>query len=155
MIIGFSGSQSGMTPFQQEEFMKLLEQFKPTEFHHGDCIGSDLSAHKYFVAYHITNDKVQRKLVIHPPENNYKRAFAVRNMKEVVKDTLRNCLYKLVIEEREPFAYLTRNRHIVEACQLLIATPKEFDHTYRSGTWTTIRHAWKLKRQYIIIPPKV
>jgi len=154
MIIGFTGTQSGMTPFQHDEFMRLLDQFAPTELHHGDCIGADKRANDLFLAYHILNDGVQRKLVIHPPENNYKRAFVMDHLKGSVVNALMNCLYKLVLEEREPFAYLTRNRHIVDACEILIATPKEFEHTMRSGTWATIRYGWKLKKECIVIPPR-
>jgi hypothetical protein len=49
--------------------------------------------------------------------------------------------------------YLERNKRIVDNVTLLIATPKEFHHTLRSGTWSTIRYAWKKKIDVVIIPP--
>jgi len=155
MIIGFTGSQSGMTPFQHDEFIKLLNEFNPDEFHYGDCIGADAIAAREFIAFHLKLEDKIRKLVCHPPTDNYKRAYVIENMKSVVKDALRNCKYKLVIESREPFKYLERNRHIAETCHTLIATPKEFEHTLRSGTWATVRYSWRLKKNTIIIPPLV
>lgn len=51
-----------------------------------------------------------------------------------------------------PEAPLTRNKKIVEDCDILIALPIDKDvEELRSGTWATIRHARKLNKKIIII----
>jgi hypothetical protein len=48
-----------------------------------------------------------------------------------------------------PRPYLVRNRHIVDASSVLIATPKG-DEELRSGTWSTVRYARKIRRDFTI-----
>lgn len=129
--IGFTGTQQGMTK-EQKEFLKYIlsktaEVYKYGEFHHGDCIRADAEAHdiaeKYF------------ECVIHPPDIMAKRAF--KKAKQI----------------RTPKPYLYRNRDIVDECNELIATPKEVDEQKRSGTWSTIRYARKMKKRVTIIYP--
>ena len=45
MIVGFTGSQKGMSSFQLHRLEHLLEELKPTQVHHGDCIGADEMLH--------------------------------------------------------------------------------------------------------------
>ena len=147
MKLGFTGSQSGMNQFQKNEFTKLLDQFKPDELHHGDCIGSDAQAHELFINWHLKNREhgEKRVIVIHPPSNFQKSAMLWQKWQP--KD---NGLIKSL---RVPLAYLERNKEIVNETELLIATPKELEHTLRSGTWTTIRYGWHCKKQVIVVPP--
>lgn len=129
--IGFTGTQRGMTSLQMTGVEHLLWSGKESGaeyFHHGDCIGADAEAH-YFAerdGYWITT---------HPPINPSKRAFCVGNA------------------ERDCFEYLTRNHHIVDECELLIACPGEKEEQLRSGTWATIRYARKKLRRLVIIFP--
>ena len=172
MILGFTGTQSGMNEYQRNKFIEFLNQFNPNEFHHGDCIGADNDAHYAFLKWHTNNDKIMRKIVIHPPTNQQKRAFTTNQFISVkfhhsnvqmlvshekiltlLKIDLLNCKYKILIEELDDLPYLERNRSIVDACNVMIATPKEMEHTLRSGTWATVRYAWQKKKNIIIIPP--
>jgi hypothetical protein len=52
----------------------------------------------------------------------------------------------------DAFPYLTRNQHIVEAADLVIATPSGAE-VVRSGTWATVRYARKCEKQLIVIQP--
>ena len=42
-----------------------------------------------------------------------------------------------------PKPYLDRNRDIVDACEVLLATP-DGPERLRSGTWSTVRYARKI-----------
>lgn len=121
MKVGFTGTQKGMSARQVREFLVVLEDLKPKEFHHGDCIGADSEAHelvrKYFpkVAIHI-----------HPPLNMNKRGW--------------NMDAKRIYDSKE---YLQRNKDIVNQTDVLVAAPAG-PETLRSGTWSTVRYARRL-----------
>lgn len=127
MKIGFTGTQRGMTGDQKHTVVNLLSR-RDGEFHHGDCVGSDAEAHD------IANN-MPYWLVSHPPVDETKRAFKHAN------------------EYREPRPYLVRNKAIVAETERLIATPGEFKEELRSGTWSTIRHARRLRRPIWIVFP--
>lgn len=155
MKLGFTGTQNGMNTFQIREFIKLLHKYDPDEFHHGDCIGSDKQAHFRFINYHLENNTKERTIVIHPPTNKGKSAFTyvIDKWPREMCTKLLDAKYKLDLKMREPFAYLARNQDIVRECDVLIACPKEVEHTLRSGTWATIRYGWHQKKETIVIPP--
>lgn len=152
MVIGFTGSQKGMTPFQKNTLKELLELKQCTEFCHGDCIGSDAEANE------IAFDFGVRVFSIFPPLNSKKRAHVFQTL--IYKDdgAWHTIIYKgcdLQVRWFPKAEYLARNKSIVDHCQWMIAAPKEHQHTIRSGTWTTIRYAWHLKKDLTIIPPIV
>lgn len=150
MIIGFSGSQRGMTKFQKDELKLRLEGC--TEFVHGDCIGSDEQANNIALECGISI------FTIFPPTGTIKRAFCFNKERNLFNDNMQwnEIDYDgRVIQVRwyPKNEYLKRNQLIVNYCESMIATPKEYEHTLRSGTWATIRFAWKTKKNIIIIPP--
>ncbi len=142
MHIGFTGSQTGMTPAQRNIVCALLfishctgvrigaPRFESSGvyFHHGDCVGADAEAHDIArdLMYHIVG---------HPPDDDKARAFKEFDDSWDVKP------------------YLTRNREMVDACDVLIATPKGLEEELRSGTWATIRYAKKTHTNIVIIYP--
>lgn len=128
--IGFTGTREGMTQDQRCQFALMLKELNASEFHHGDCIGADSEAH-------VTWLKLDKgDPVIHPPVVSTYRAYC---------ESSRIC---------EPKDYLMRNRDIVDATDVLLACPKEFDEQVRgSGTWYTIRYARQRGKQVIIIFP--
>jgi len=130
MKIGFTGTQAGMTTEQRYRVLQALNR-SVSEFHHGDCIGSDEQAHKICrIKYpHI-------KIHLHPPQNPRKRA---------------NCEGAFKVWPSLP--YLERNRQIVRAVDVMLATPMEYAEHLRSGTWATIRYARRLHRRLIVIYP--
>lgn len=134
MQIGFTGTQKGMTTAQGLSLLIFLRKKKPSKwagvdwFHHGDCIGADSEAHEIAV-------ELGFKVAIHPPSSSSKRA-------------LRRGDHMFM---RLP--YLQRNRAIVDATEMLVATPRQSKEIRRSGTWATIRWALKKGRPVVIIFP--
>lgn len=134
MKIGFTGNQDGMNVRQRKEFANLMlwrwsVTGREDEFHHGDCVGSDEQAHI------IVRQIDHAWIAIHPPENTSKQAGMLGN------------------ESFPPKRYETRNHEIVDACDVLIATPSTEDEVLRSGTWATIRYAKRQHKPVIIIGP--
>lgn len=124
--IGFTGTRDGMTRPQKEAVKKLIA--KATEFHHGDCLGSDTQAHDIAKGLGI-------KTVAWPPKNEKQRAF---------------CLADVVMPADE---FLTRDHKIVDATLLLVATPKSDQEERRSGTWATVRYARRQRKTIAIVHP--
>lgn len=116
MKTGFTGTQEGMTIYQSRALWIFLRNADPDEFHHGDCIGADETAHYIAKSLGIY-------VVGHPPANPKKRAFT-------------DC-----DEWREPKPYLERNHDIVDESDEIVACPKSRDEELRSGTWSTVRYA--------------
>lgn len=130
MILGFTGTQRGMTKEQQGAFENYVLSCGLHEFHHGDCIGADEQAHKIVRAcWHGV------RIVGHPPKEDRKRAF---------------CQFD---ETWMPKPYLERNRDIAGVCDTLIATPGESTEQLRSGTWATVRYARQADKTVVIIQP--
>lgn len=127
--VGFTGTQHrGMTLSQRMEFENLL---RPDDVvHHGDCVGADKDAD-------TIARRVGCKVVIHPPDNDSKRAFCAQPGDEV----------------RKPLPYLVRNRDIVNESETVIAAPRTAIEELRSGTWATIRYARQKRRSLIILRP--
>ena len=149
MIIGFTGTQSGMTSFQKKELVKILLLKECSEFQHGDCIGADEEANEL-----ATIECGIKLITIHPPLHDVKRAYCF-DPKKLMRQASSNWIQigDLRVRWREPLPYLKRNNQIVDEVALMIACPKEDKHTVRSGTWQAIRHAWNIRRDIIIIPP--
>ena len=132
--LGFTGTQRGTTPDQIFRYLELLVALKPSEMHHGDCIGADDDAWSYtLIAGAAGAGSISTHC--HPPTNNTKRAY-----------TKNDVTYP-------PRPYLERNHDIVDACDVLVAAPGEREEQLRSGTWATVRYARKQgKVVYIIYP---
>lgn len=127
--VGFTGTQRGMTDAQYATCAALLRVLDHGEFHHGDCIGADDEAARLA-------DAIGWVGVVHPPFHGAKRAFVEH--------------YSRILPARD---YLDRNHDIVDATDMLIATPGEFEEKLRSGTWATIRYAMKCRKDVHIIYP--
>lgn len=128
MWIGFSGTRNGMTEAQKSVFRSWLTPHFGSEFHHGDCEGSDAQAHDIA-------KELGCHIVAHPPDNPVARAYKKAD----------------VILPTAP--YLVRNRDIVDATELLVAAPFELTEQPKGGTWYTIRYARSLGGQVRIILP--
>lgn len=147
MLVSFTGSQEGMTEFQRTKLAETLVQLKCTELINGCSIGSD------FISTQVGIEVGIKFFHLFPSTLTPKVQYPFPN--RAVYSTWcewDNGIHYMIERPDKP---LERNKKIVEASNLLIATPKEFKHTLRSGTWSTIRYAWKFKdkKEVIIIPP--
>lgn len=130
-IIGFTGSQNGMTPEQKVAVSALLRDLNKQGFgifYHGDCVGADLQAAELatLIGYYT---------VAMPSNIKGKRAFHKSN--------------KIMKPDRP----IPRNHKIVDISNLMIATPKSNFNILRSGTWATIRYINKRRKHMIIVWP--
>ena len=127
--VGFTGTSdlSGVASKRVDLLWDVLGELKKKGFtvlHHGDCVGADQECHEAAIG-------LGYKIVIHPPSDPKKRAFCTAEADEV----------------RKEFPYLTRNHHIVNETQVLVAMPKVIGkEELRSGTWATVRYARKTGR---------
>jgi len=129
--LAFTGSKDRITVPQKVRLQGELERLRDQGFlwmHNGDCVVSDATAAQLW-------RKLGRKIMLHPPLIEKYRAFEAAD---------------IICEPRD---YLVRDRHMVECSEFLLATPQTFDEQRRSGTWTTIRYARKLRMQILIIQP--
>ncbi len=135
MKIAFTGTRQGMTLEQKTTLLFLLLEKQPEEFHHRDCVGADEQAHKIVRGDEMFGPRRVCHVVIHPLNNPKHRAF---------------CPGDTILPERP---YLDRNWDIVDACDMLIACPKEPEEVLRSETWATIRYAAKKDKPIKVITP--
>jgi hypothetical protein len=124
MILGSTGTRKGMTPEQKDAVTTLVRPY--AVLHHGDCIGSDEEMND------IAGIAGLRR-VAHPPITETLRAF---------------CYAEEILRPR---SYLERDRDIVHACDVLVATPAEH-HRTSGGTWYTVDYAIPRKPVAIVWP---
>ncbi|MBW2079094.1 MAG: hypothetical protein JRI71_16385 [Deltaproteobacteria bacterium] len=120
-IVGFTGTQKGMTSQQKGSIMDLMRELGPVEVHHGDCIGADEEFNGISTSMDIA-------VVLHPPKKRLKRAYCAGT----------------VIDVRKPREYLLRNKDIVRDSDVLIAAPRQFyepSGRSKGGTWATVGYA--------------
>lgn len=117
-----------MTEWQRKRLRAWLREFRPVEFHHGDCVGADAQAHK------LVRDTLPGCRIIGHPCN-------IAKMRAHCKcDELREVLPPLV-----------RNANIIRETDELIAAPETDEEQLRSGTWSTIRRAADFQKRAEVI----
>lgn len=131
MILGFTGTQHGMTQRQQDTVRYLFHELPLHVLHHGVCVGADAEAHRIAL-------RLSALIVGHSPTDAKKMA-----------------VLKGFDQLHEPQPYLRRNKSIVShGRDGLIAAPFD-DIEPRSlrgqGTWTTIGYARKAGRRVWIV----
>lgn len=128
MKMGFTGTRKGMTEWQKRRLRAWVREFRPDEFHHGDCVGADAQAHKI-----VRETLPECRIVIHPGD--------IPNMRA-------NCKGDMVFDALPP---LHRNRLIVSATDEMIAAPESDQEQARGGTWFTIREARRVGKRVDVI----
>ena len=140
MIIGFTGTREGMTHVQKVLVEKILKKYKPTGIVHGDCKGADDEFHEIYVRYCKDLGKMKMgdwNIVLRPCDMNSMRAWCTNAVR--------------IWTPRPP---LVRNKDIVDTVDMVVACPKEPEEIVRSGTWSTIRYARRIKRPLIVVKPE-
>lgn len=130
MILGFTGTRSGMTDPQKAAFRKLVEKLQPREFRHGDCVGADEESHD------IVREIVPEcRIIIHPPIDTKARAWRTG-------DAILT-----------PLTHFARNREIVRASMVMAGASLTAFRTERGGTWYTLDFAVKVGRPIHVLWP--
>jgi hypothetical protein len=107
----------------------LADEVWDVMFHHGDCVGADVEAHK------IALTRAHR-VTVHPPIDDSNRARLTSGT-----------------HWRVPKPYLVRNADIVSESDVMIACPFEADEQPRGGTWATIRMTRKAGKPLALVLP--
>ena len=131
--LGFTGTKRGLTANQEHVLRTVMKTMRehhlgPRTFHFGDCDGADREAFQMAMYNGYLT-------VAHPPTDSTHRAYCKAHHVE--------CRY----------AYMTRNQHIVNASDFLVACPNTMQEVMRSGTWATVRRARTKKIAIGIIWP--
>lgn len=130
MIIGVTGTRSGLAIKQLDEFLQFIKQCDPgqTIICHGDCVGADEEIAKISRSFGF-------KIVCFPPEKDDLRAWVESD------------------EYFAPMSYFKRNRAIVDACDLLLVFPYQDSWQNNGGTWYTHDYAVKKNKPIKIFYP--
>lgn len=129
ITVAFTGTRNGMSDAQKEKVKSLLIDLKPDKALHGMCIGADEDFHN-----------ICKELGIYIEGYPGKSA------------TGDNVTYRSTCEPNithEEDTHFSRNRKIVDMCNVLIACP--FDKSQTGGTWYTIKYADKQDKNLIIV----
>lgn len=134
MEIGFTGTRKGMTGAQENRLAEMLLTFvNVTGFRHGVCVGADANAVRIVIGLNLYSS-----VVAYPSNIPSMTDIDALDASDVVHD---------------PEPPLQRNKSIVNASNVLIATPGTMEEELRSGTWATVRYARKLGTPVRIIWP--
>ena len=118
-----------MTKEQARKVFELLKEANGTEFHHGNCVGSDEAAAAIAMG-------LGYKTIAHPGDTPEWQSTFVSDRYWLAKDNLE------------------RNKDIVNLTDHMIATPAQTTEIKRgSGTWQAIRYARRTKTPLDIIWP--
>jgi hypothetical protein len=128
MIVGFTGTRRGMTAAQHRAVLQLVQELRPTEVHHGCCVGADAELHgtaRWFWPVHG-----------HPgPDGPYRARL--------------EGFTKLYPSK----GYSFRNQDIANACDVLVAAPAESAPQSSGGTWQTVRRARAGGKRVVVVWP--
>lgn len=153
--IGFTGTQQGLTGAQYWALCSLMHcglglalqvgKTRPLAservLHHGDCVGGDVAAH-------ICAVMLGWQIVIRPPTDNKKRAYCDKLR---IFSSWEGGAFGVMVKRERP--YIERNHLIVDRTQFLIAAPKDLKMEIRSGTWATVRYAFRQRKRVVIVWP--
>jgi hypothetical protein len=134
--VGFTGTRNKPHFDQIVSTYDVLKASRPTEFHHGDCVGADdQAATSACMSLGAVNHVHPGPLSSHP---------------ELKAGTFRRIGYPSV--EYEPMPYFARNRVIVDSTDVLVANPRTMSEE-QGGTWYTVNYARKQGKPIVIVWP--
>ncbi len=130
MVVGFTGTREGMSRMQLERVTQIVNELRPTEVHHGCCVGADAQFHGAMLDDY--------SIIGHPGPDGPLR-FVDYSFRFITLHPAKD--------------YGARNQDIIDACDVLVAAPKEMAEAQRGGTWQTVRKARKAHKRVIIVWP--
>lgn len=134
MKLSLTASQRGITERQRSAAQAYLRSHQPDVVVHGGCVGGDDELDQLAAELGIPRE-------VFPSD---------RADKQVPRDVLQR---RGVLIMHAPQPPLKRNPKIVRAGDALLACPRQKTEVRRSGTWTTIRHAQKQGKHFVILEP--
>jgi hypothetical protein len=147
--VAFTGTRRGMTIVQWQKVQDVLADLYSVDrrgshvWHDGDCIGADDQAHKtveYLNGLVVGQaNQADRHIKTHGHPWNRDEKLRAFNEFDII---------------HEPAPPLVRNRAMVDASEIVVAAPFEFEEVIRgSGTWATIRYAKLCEKKLFIAWP--
>jgi hypothetical protein len=135
VIVSFTGTRRGANHWQRVFVRQHLLHLRPSAVAHGACVGADDQL-----------DEIAAELGIH------RLVWPSTSVTRVPDERLRaRTGSSLTI--MPPLPPLERDRLIVDAGEILIATPAQTFEMPRSGTWATVRYARRTGKRVILITP--
>jgi hypothetical protein len=139
LIIGFTGTSSGMTQAQRRKIQLIVDHLASVhdlnvEAHHGDCIGADAQFHDI-----MRNGRSNEYIIKHP-------GFFQKKPSDLSHRA--NCEAD---ETRAPKTHFRRNRDIVHESEVMIAAPVAKPYPKKGGTAYTIDYAIEKKKKVMFI----
>jgi hypothetical protein len=121
VIVSFTGTRRGANHWQRVFVRQHLSHLRPSAVAHGACVGADDQL-----------DEIAAELGIH-------RLVWPSTASTRVPDERLRARTGSSLTIMSPLPPLERDRLIVDAGEILIATPAETLEVCRSGTWATVR----------------
>lgn len=151
MILGFTGTRRGMTPFQRANLPKVLAAL-PSRFLHGGAVGADEEIDAFLAPmYHAQTSGSARLFAMITGADLPIVVYPTRDRYEHWKS---EAPFPAVREVNEPYDNpLARNRIIARYCDHLLAAPATVKEVRRSGTWATVRYAREARKPVTILLP--
>lgn len=137
MRAGFTGTRNGMNAKQLGQLRIELMRLAPTLLAHGACRGADDQA-----------DELAAEMGI------YRVAYPSTASTAIYASALRARTGSQITIILPPQLPLVRDKMIVDLAEIMIAAPKTMTEIVRSGTWTTVRYARRMKKEVIMLWPQ-
>ena len=131
VVVGFVGTGRGMAVKQYAMVAMLIRQLHGQgafHLHHGQKVGACQEVHDLAIKWDYT-------VYLHPPDTARGVAACAQGIK------------------LPPAPPGTRNRNIVDVCDVLLVAPGERLENMANGTWQAVRYAREIERSTIIIYP--
>lgn len=134
VMLGFTGTQEGMTLQQRETVQRLVEELNPSIVRHGACKGADAEFSE--IAAHAGVPVI----VAHPGHDQHGRS----------PHRAKSFHYTDLLDAER---YMKRNRAIIAKSNLIIACPNAQPFFKKGGTFLTTQAALAAKKAVTVVWP--
>ena len=125
--VAFVGTRQGLAELQRDSLATLLSSvhYGTLHIHHGGSLGADTELH------HMAHTK-GHLCIVHPANN---AVLGIRILAGTFRPVCEHCKFL------PPAGSASRDRRMIQASEVLIACPYEFNATLNSRVWAAIRYA--------------